>query len=127
VTASSGGRPQLVSTIVCAFSGELPTAWLAVFHRFEKRMQRARLRVRVRLFSLEELPERFEILIVPPDLAERARDLAKGARVLATTRAEAPAAADALVAELEQGATIYAERFDPNAPIVKVHRGMEEL
>ena len=118
--------PRLVSTIVCAFSGELPTAWLAVFHRFEKRLARARLRVRVRLHAFEDLPERYDILIVPPDLERRARAIG-AAHVIATTRADAPAAADALVRELENGSAMYAERADPNAPILRTHRGMEEL
>jgi hypothetical protein len=127
VTAPKADAPRLVSTIVCAFSGELPTAWLAVFHRFEKRLARAGFRVRVRLHALEDLPERYEILIVPPDLEERARGLETAAQVIATTRADAPAAADALVRELERGSRVYAERADPNAPVLRTHRGMEEL
>ena len=127
VTAPYGEAPLLVSTVVCAFSGELPTAWLAVFHRFEKRLARAGLRVRVRLQALEDLPERYEILVVPPELEERARALGTEANVIATTRADAPAAADALVRELERGSRIYAERTDPNAPRFRTHRGMEEL
>ena len=115
-----------MSTVVCAFSGELPTAWLAVFHRFEKRLARARLRVRVRLHALEDLPERYEILIVPPELEQPARAIGT-AQVITTTRADAPATADALVRELETATTIYAERVDPDAPIFRTHRGMEEL
>lgn len=119
--------PRLVSTIVCAFSGELPTAWLAVFHRFEKRLARSGLRVRVRLHALEDLPERYEILIVPPDLEKRARAIGTTVHVIATTRADAPAAADALVQELEDGSRLRAERADPTEPVLRTHRGMEEL
>src|SRR5207244_4112468 len=59
-----GGRiampsPTLVRTIVCSYTrDELPAAWLAVFRRFERVIERAGLRVRVRLDPLEELPER---------------------------------------------------------------------
>jgi mannitol-specific phosphotransferase system IIBC component len=115
-----------VRTIVCAFSGELPTAWLAVFHRFERRIQKEHLRVRVRVFALDALPEQFEVLIVPPELAERARAVAPEARIVATTRAEA-AAADDLVREILEGRSLYADPVRPGDPKIVTHRGMEEL
>ena len=126
MTAPAPGA-RLVTTIVCAFGGELPTAQLAVFHRFEKRIARTGLRIRVRLFALDELPERFEILVVPPDLAERAPAVARGARIIVATRDDAPALADQPVQDLESGSAIYAEPADPHAPKIVTHRGMEEL
>ena len=120
-------EPRRVSTIVCAFSGELPTSWLAVFHRFERQIRKARLRVRVRMFSLEELPESFEILVVPPELAERAASSGRDARVIVTTRQDAPAAVEALLRELAEGHTVYADRVQPGEPKIVTHRGMEEL
>ena len=123
---TSGGR-RLVSEIVCAFSGELPTAWLAVFHRFERRVERARLRVRVRLAPLEDLPARFDILVVPPELRDRAGPLAGNATILVATRLDAGRIADDLVAQIERGDEIYAEKADPSAPKIVTHRGMEEL
>ena len=120
-------EPRRVSTIVCAFSGELPTAWLAVFHRFERQVRKAGLRIRVRVFALEELPKSFEILVVPPELAERAAPLARDARIIVTTRQDAPAAVDALLRELAEGRTVYADHVRPGEPKIVTHRGMEEL
>ncbi len=127
MTPGQPDAPRLVSTIVCAFSRELPTSWLAVFHRFERQFQRAGLRTRVRLFALDDLPETFEVLVVPPELAQRAEALAGGARVIATTRSDAAAAAAALLREIEEGRSLYAERMQPGEPKIVIHRGMEEL
>lgn len=114
-------------TVVCAYSDELPTAWLQVFHRFERQIAKAGLRIRVRLFTLERLPERFEVLVVPPELAERAASVGTGARVIATTRQGAAAAVDALLREIAQGRSLYAERARPGEPKIVIHRGIEEL
>ncbi len=119
--------PRAVRTIVCAFSGELPTAWLAVFHRFERRIEKARLRIRVRLFPLEELPEHFEVLVIPPELRARAEALGSDAHLIITTRQDAPAAAEELVLEIEEGRTFTAARVTGDEPKIVTHRGMEEL
>ena len=120
--------PILVRTIVCTYTRqELPAPWLQVFRRFERIVERAGLRVRVRLDPLEELPESFEVIVVPPELRERARALAGDARVVATTRAEATAAANDLLRELEAGVTLRAERVRPGEPRIVVHRGPEIL
>jgi len=125
---SSGQERLLVRTIVCAYTqAELPTPWLAIFHRFERVMEKARLRIRVRLFPLEELPEGFEVLVVPPELQEAAEALQTGARIIVTTRAEAPAAADALLREIELGETLYAEKVRPGEPKIMTHRGGDIL
>lgn len=125
---SKGDERQLVQTIVCAFSqAELPTPWLAIFHRFERVMEKAGLRIRVRLFPLEALPESFEVLVVPPELREAAEALQTGARLIVTTRAEAPAAAAALLEEIERGETLFAERVQPGAPKIMTHRGSDIL
>ncbi len=127
MTPEQPDAPRRLSTIVCAFSGELPAPWLAVFHRFERQFQRAGLRTRVRLFALDDLPESFEVLVVPPELAQRAEALAGGARVIVTTRSDAAAAAAALLREVNEGRSFYAERVEPGAPKIVTHRGMEEL
>jgi hypothetical protein len=125
---SDGHERRLVRTIVCAYTqAELPTPWLAIFHRFERVMEKARLRIRVRLFPLEELPEAFEVLVVPPELQAAAEALQTGARIIVTSRAEAPAAADALLRELERGETLYAERVRPGEPKIMTHRGGDIL
>ena len=125
---SNGQERQLVRTIVCAFSqAELPTPWLAIFHRFERVMEKAGLKVRVRLFPLEALPEMFEVLVVPPELQDAAAALQTGARLIGTTRADAPAAAAHLLAEIERGDTLYAERVQPGEPKIMTHRGSDIL
>lgn len=119
---------MLVRTIVCAFvQAELPPPWLAIFHRFQRVMERAGLRIRVRLLPLEALPESFEVLVVPPELQEAALALQTGARVIVTTRAEAPAAAAALLREIEAGVTLYAEKVRPGDPQIMTYRGSDVL
>jgi len=125
---SNGEGRQLVRTIVCAYiQAELPTPWLAIFHRFERVMEKARLKIRVRLFPLEALPESFEVLVVPPELQEAAEALQTGARLIVTTRAEAPAAAAELLREIERGETLYAEKVRPGEPKIMTHRGGDIL
>jgi hypothetical protein len=119
---------RLVQTIVCGYTqAELPTPWLAIFHRFERVMQKAEMRIRVRLFPLEALPETFEVLVVPPELKDAAMALQTGARLIVTTRAEAPAAADELLHELALGETLYAEKVRPGEPKIMTHRGGDTL
>jgi hypothetical protein len=125
---SNAEERQLVRTIVCAFTqAELPTPWLAIFHRFERVMEKAGLRVRVRLFPIEGLPETFEVLVVPPELAKAAEAVQGDARLIFTTRAGAPAAAAELLREIEQGDTLYAERVQPGEPKIMTHRGGDIL
>lgn len=115
-------------TIVCAFTqAELPTPWLAIFHRFERVMEKAGLRVRVRLFPIEAIPGSFEVLVVPPELAKAAEAVQGNARLIVTTRANAPAAASELLREIEQGETLYAERVQPGEPKIMTHRGGDIL
>lgn len=125
---TSNGQRQLVRTIVCAYiQAVLPTPWLAIFHRFERVMEKAGLKVRVRLLPLEALPESFEILVVPPEIQEAAEALQTGARLIVTTRAEAPAAAAELLREIEAGVTLYAEKVRPGEPKITTYRGSEIL
>ena len=125
---SSGEERQLVRTIVCAFvRAELPTPWLAIFHRFERVMQKAGYKIRVRLLPLEELPESFEVMVVPPELQEAAEALHMRARLIVTSRAGAPAAAAELLREIEEGVTLYAEKVRPGDPTITTYRGSEIL
>jgi len=125
---SDGQERILVRTIVCGFTqAELPTPWLAIFHRFERVMEKAGLRIRVRLFPLEKLPESFEVLVVPPELEAPAQALGTSARIIVTSRADAPAAADLLLRELERGETLYAEKVRQGEPKIMTHRGGDIL
>jgi hypothetical protein len=104
---------------------ELPTSWLQVFRRFDRAVARAGLRIRVRLLPLEELPESFEVLVVAPQLQQRAEALRTGARLVCTTRELAPVAVDELLRELEGGVSIHAERAQPDEPRIVIHRGSD--
>lgn len=128
-TSDNPGRDRrLVKTIVCAYSrDELPASWVQVFRRFERAVARAGLRVRVRLLPLEELPESFEVLVVAPELQQRAEALRTGARIISTTRQLAPVAVEELLLELQSGQSIYAERAKPGEPRIVIHRGPEVL
>jgi hypothetical protein len=90
-------------------------------------MQKAGLKIRVRLLPLEALPERYEILVVPPELQEAAEALQTGARMIVTSRAGAPAAAAELLREIEDGVTLYAEKVRPGEPTITTYRGSEIL
>jgi hypothetical protein len=127
VTASRGSR-RLVRTIVCGYTlDELPVSWLRVFHRLEREVGRAGLRIRVQLAPLEQLPERFEVLVVHPSLRERAEALRTGARIIPATRERAQAAVDEVMRELESEGSLYAERVAPGEPKIVVHRGSDVL
>jgi hypothetical protein len=113
---------------VCAYSlDELPTSWVQVFRRCERAFARAKLAVRVRLYPLEDLPETFEVLIVAPEIRERAVAVARGARVIATTREGALDTIGELIREIETGESLSAERAVAGGPKVVVIRGGEEL
>jgi hypothetical protein len=125
---SEGQERVLVRTIVCGFvRSELPTPWLAIFHRFQRVMEKAGLKIRVRLLPLESLPETFEVLVVPPEIREAAEALQTSARLIVTSRAEAPAAAAELLREIEAGVTLYAEKVRPGEPQIMTYRGSDVL
>jgi hypothetical protein len=118
----------MISSIVCAFTrDELPTSWLQVFRRFEHAITKAGWKIRVRLEAIEDLPERYDLLVVPPELRARAETVAGDALLFVTTRQSAADAADHLLREIARGEVIVAEKADPNAPRIVTHRGMEIL
>ena len=118
----------LVRTIVCGYSlSELPMSWVQVARRFESAVARAKLAVRVRLHALEALPETFEVLVVAPELRATAERVARGARIYTATREDALAVATRLIAEIEEGTTLRAERAVEGAPKVVVIKGGDEV
>lgn len=125
-----GTHGRLVRTIVCGYTRDaLPASWVQVLRRFERAVARARLRIRVRLMPLEDLPERFDVLVVAPQLAEQARALAGSldARVVVTTRERAVDAVNELLGEIAEARTMYAEPADPNEPVIVTRRGGDVL
>ena len=127
-----GGHPgearRLVRTIVCAYSRqELPAPWVQVFRRFERAMARAGWRVRVRLSPIEDLPGQVDVLVIPPSLAEQARNLDRDVHLICTTPQSAALAVDDLLRELQSGQTLYAEPAQADEPRIVRHRGAEIL
>ena len=121
-------QPRMIRTVVCAFSKEeLPADDVQVFRRFEAMMAKAGWDIRVRLEPIEELPERYDVLVVSPALRERAEKLETDALLIVTTRPNAGASADQLVKELERGDVLAATKRDPNAPKIVKRRGYEVL
>lgn len=106
---------------------ELPTSWVQVHRRFDHAVKRAGLRIRVRLLPIEELPERADVLVVPPAFAATAAELVPDLRIVVATREDAAAAAAALVREIGEGVTLTAERATGNEPLVVTHRGPRVL
>ena len=107
--------------------GWLPGAWLQTWRRLDRTLQRAGFKVKATLAPLEELPEDTDILVVPPELREAAREVTQSTvPVLVTTPAAAPAAFADLVKRLEAGTELFAERTDPaeaGAPKIVTYRG----
>ena len=127
MTAPRGSR-RLVRTIVCGYTlDELPVSWLRVFHRLEREVAKAGLRIRVELSPLERLPERFEVLVVHPSLVERAQALRTGALIVPATRDRAQAAVDELMLQLAGGTSLHAEHVGVGEPRIVVHRGSDVL
>lgn len=113
---------------MCAFTrDELPTGQLAIFRRFEHVFARSGLKIRVRLEPIEALPERFDVLVVPTELKDRATAVLGDAMLYVTTRESVAAAADDLLREIRRGDVLTAEPADPNAPKIVTHRGIEIL
>ncbi|HLQ05302.1 MAG TPA: hypothetical protein VK197_06580 [Verrucomicrobiae bacterium] len=119
--------PRVIATIVCAFSEELPTSWLQVFRRFEHAVNKAGLKIRVRLEPLEEMPPHYDLVVVAPELRGRAEAVLGDAFLFVTTRQSAADSAEQLLREIARGDVILAEKADPSAPNIVTHRGMERL
>jgi len=125
-TGPSGART--IRTIVCAFTrDELPTGQLAIYRRFEHVFGKSGLKIRVRLEAIEDLPDAFDVLVVPAELRDRAKSVLGDAMLYVTTRESVAGAADELLREIKRGDVLTAEIADPNAPKIVKHRGMEIL
>src|SRR5258708_36643413 len=87
----SEARPKMVRRVVCGYRmGWLPGDWLQTWRRLDRVLARANLKVKATLAPLEDLPEDTDILVVPPDLREAARESAKpGTPILVTPAAAA--------------------------------------
>lgn len=120
--------PKLVRRVVCSYRlGWLPGDWLQTWRRLDRVFARANLKVKATLAPLEDLPQDTDILVVPPDLREAAREVAPAGTPILVTPASAAAGAFAeLVSRLEAGTDFTAERVDPadkDKPKIVSYRG----
>jgi hypothetical protein len=106
---------RLISRVVVGYRlGFLPGEWLQTWRRLDRALARANLKVKATLAPLEELPEDTGILVVSPDLREAAREFAlPGTPILVTPASSAAGAFNDLIARLEAGTELRAERIDP--------------
>jgi hypothetical protein len=107
--------PRLITQVVVGYRlGFLPGEWLQTWRRLDRVLASASLNVKATLAPLGELPSDTGILVVPPELREAARDVAPpGTPILVTSASSAAGAFADLVARLEAGVEITAEKLDP--------------
>jgi hypothetical protein len=121
--------PTVVKRVVCSYHlGWLPGEWLQTWRRLDRVFARANLRVKATLAPLEDLPADTDILVVPPELRDDAREAAPvGTPILVTPASAAAGAFAELVARLESGTEFTAEKFDPEVekskPKIVSYRG----
>ncbi len=120
--------PKVVRRVVVSYKlGWLPGEWLQTWRRLDRVFARADLKVKATLAPLEDLPADTDILIVPPDLRDEAREAAPVGTPLLVTPASAAAGAFAdLVARLQAGTEFTAEKLDPadkDKPKIVSYRG----
>jgi len=127
-TEEAAPGPKMVRRVVCSYKlGWLPGDWLQTWRRLDRVFARAGLDVKASLYPLEDLPEDTDILVVPPDLRDAARERARPGTPLLVTPASAAAGAFAeLVTRLEAGVDFTAEKVDPadkDKPKIVSYRG----
>jgi hypothetical protein len=120
--------PKMVRRVVCSYRmGWLPGDWLQTWRRLDRTLARANLRVKATLAPLEDLPVDTDILVVPPELRDAAREIAPpGTPILVTPAAAAAGAFNELVVRLEAGIDFTAEKIDPadkDKPKIVSYRG----
>jgi hypothetical protein len=120
--------PKMVRRVVVSYRlGWLPGDWLQTWRRLDRVFARAELKVKATLAPLEDLPADTDILVVPPDLREAAREAAlPGTPILVTPASAAAGAFADLVSRLKAGTEFTAEALDPadkDKPKIVSYRG----
>ena len=120
--------PKMVRRVVVSYRlGWLPGDWLQTWRRLDRVFARADLNVKATLAPLEDLPADTDILVVPPELREAAREAALPNTPILVTPASAAAGAFAdLVSRLQAGMEFTAEHLDPadkDKPKIVSYRG----
>jgi hypothetical protein len=126
--STSAPGPKIVRRVVCSYRlGWLPGDWLQTWRRLDRVFARAELKVKATLAPLEDLPPDTDILVVPPELREAAREAAlPGTPILVTPASAAAGAFADLVSRLQLGTEFTAERLDPadkDKPKIVSYRG----
>ena len=105
--------PKVVRRVVLGYQlGWLPGDWLRAWRRLDKLFAQAELNVQATLAPLDGLPDDTDILVVPPELRDAARQTARpGTPILVTPAASAAAAFADLVSRLQAGQGFTAERL----------------
>jgi len=106
-------RARLITRVVVGYRlGFLPGEWLQTWRRLDRALARANLKVKATLAPLEEMPEDTGILVVSPDLREAAREaVPPGTPILVTPANAAAGAFNDLVARLEAGTELRADKI----------------
>jgi len=106
-------KARLITRVVVGYRlGFLPGEWLQTWRRLDRALARANLKVKATLAPLEEIPEDTGILVVPPDLREAAREaVPPGTPILVTPANAAAGAFNDLVARLEAGTDLRADKI----------------
>jgi hypothetical protein len=120
--------PKMVRRVVCSYKlGWLPGDWLQTWRRLDRVFARAELNVKATLAPLEDLPEDTDILVVPPELREAAREsVPPGTPILVTPAGAAAGAFADLVSRLRAGTEFTADKVDPeqkDKPKIVSYRG----
>jgi hypothetical protein len=120
--------PKMVRRVVVSYQlGWLPGDWLQTWRRLDRTFARADLQVKAILAPLEDLPPETDILVVPPELREAAREAAlPGTPILVTPASSAAGAFADLVSRLQAGTEFTAEKVDPDQadkPRIVSYRG----
>jgi hypothetical protein len=113
--SEAANEPRRITRVVVGYRlGFLPGEWLQTWRRLDRVLARANLKVKATLAPLEELPEDTGILVVSPDLRDAARETAPpGTPILVTPASAAAGAFNDLVARLEAGTDLTADKIDP--------------
>ena len=126
--AEAVSGPKVVRRVVCSYRlGWLPGDWLQTWRRLDRVFARTNLKVKATLAPLEDLPQDTDILVVPPELRDAAREAAPPGTPILVTPASAAAGAFAdLVSRLEAGTDFTADKVDPaekDKPKIVSYRG----
>jgi hypothetical protein len=109
-------EPRLVQRVVWGYEvGVLPVPWLMGFKRLKATLERAGFAIRVDLLPLSSLPADVDLLFVPDELAEAAREAAPDARVVALEGRPESAVFQTLVDQLRAGTELRAPLVPPPA------------